>query len=1050
MKLQSIPASNSTQGCHSIQPPDAQIINVTFTRYKSKDALSKRYRIVDGAIQKTAAAQMSSGKAIRVAMPFDQFSAALASADERTAFGYGVHSLAGEAATLCTQSSGKNDPGKNRLARTKENFQYANGPGILMLDHDPSEYGETFTPAELLKILAGIHPELADTARIVRGSVSAGVHRVGEESASGKGFHIYFPVLNAADIPRYGVTLFNRLWMQGFGYIALSANGSMLTRAPIDAAVFSPERLDFVGAPIIGEGLTWTPPVSDYTPGAMLDTSTLFDLSEDDQFLADSCQSMAKDDAKAASAAKRGEWETYHIGEQVAQGIAPEVAQANIQRIASGAFQDLHDTFLLHFADMGAVTVAQVLNDPSAYNGKALADPVEGTRYGTTTAKFYWNEGKPFIHSFAHGESKYFLHSALPDVDDVTDDTANNGEDFGVTADNIDGVTAVTNAIPGDNDRPCYRVFDEWIKPAKGRKYQPGVWHFSLDKEGHPINRWISTPLYVDAVTFDGQDNNYGRLLRFKNTRGRWRKWAMPMELLRGSGDDLRGELLSMGVEIDTRSKNLLPQYLQSQHPDSQIHCALQVGWCNDSFVLPDTVIGPSAAGVIFQSGERAHDEHTKAGTLEGWQIEIAARALSNPLLVLALSAAFAGPVLRKCNMEGGGLHFVGDSSTGKTTLLEAACSVWGGTGYKRSWRATANGMEGAAALSNDYLLALDEISECDPREIGAITYSLGNGTGKQRAGRSGNARGVTRWRCFVLSSGERTIDTAMAEGGHKSKAGHAVRLLDIPTARTYGTWDNLHGMASGTAFSDAIKRASVTHYGFAGRAFLEKLTRETRDLCALLEQIKAMPEFSAAGGEGQDKRAAGRFAVLALAGELATAYGITGWPEGEATRAAALGFELWRSARGKGNDERRKILDAVSGFIERHGDSRFSNADNMEDMPTRERAGWWRDTHEGRVYLFNAAGLRDALKGFDFNRALDALQEAGALPAVGSNGERAQSTRIAGRVQKLYIIHADRLDGGTLGIAPAAHMATVTPIHGKAENIPSSAAEYARASNGY
>ena len=54
--------------------------------------------------------------------------------------------------------------------------------------------------------------------------------------------------------------------------------------------------------------------------------------------------------------------------------------------------------------------------------------------------------------------------------------------------------------------------------------------------------------MHVDAITFDGQEINFGRLLRFKNTLGRWREWAMPMDMLRGGGDDLRGELLA-GVE---------------------------------------------------------------------------------------------------------------------------------------------------------------------------------------------------------------------------------------------------------------------------------------------------------------------------------------------------------------------------------------------------------------------------------------------------------------------------------------------------------------------
>jgi len=309
-------------------------------------------------------------------------------------------------------------------------------------------------------------------------------------------------------------------------------------------------------------------------------------------------------------------------------------------------------------------------------------------------------------------------------------------------------------------------------------------------------------------VTYDGQENNFGRLLRFRNTIGRWREWSMPMELLRGSGEDMRGELLAMGLEIDPLSKTLLMQYLQERPPKRRVRCALQVGWCGGNFVLPDVVIEASSASVIFQSGERGHDEHTTSGTLEGWMQEIAARAIGNPVLTLALSAAFAGPMLARCNAEGGGIHFVGDSSTGKTTAIEAACSVWGGPTFRRSWRATANGMEGAAALFNDCLLALDEISECDPREVGIIVYALGNGRGKQRASRTGNARGVTRWRCFILSSGERTIATAMAEGGHRTKAGQSVRLLDIPAMRSFGAWDDLHEFASGPEFSDAEKNS--------------------------------------------------------------------------------------------------------------------------------------------------------------------------------------------------------------------------------------------------
>ena len=597
-----------------------------------------------------------------------------------------------------------------------------------------------------------------------------------------------------------------------------------------------------------------------------------------------------------------------------------------------------------------------------------------------------------------------------PTADNATPDTT-------YTTEGSEAPPEAVSPFPSMDERPRYVVLDDWTVSSEG-KHRPGVYYCGLtagkkDAPSEPFDAWISSPMHIDAVTFDGQSNNFGRLLRFKPTVGKWREWAMPMELLAGDGAQLRGELLAMGVELDPyKARQQLPHYLQSEHPKRRIHCALQVGWCGDSFVLPDVVIGPKAAGVIFQSGERGHEEHTQAGTLAGWRDCLAAKAVGNPLLMLAVSASFAGPLLARCNSEGGGFHVVGDSSTGKTTLIEAACATWGGPGFKRRWRATANGMEGAAAMFNDCLLALDEISECDPKEVGAIVYALGNGRGKQRANRSGNARGVTRWRCFVISSGERTIATTMQEGGHRAKAGQSMRLLDIPAAQTFGAWDTLHGATSPAAFSDAIKRAATQHHGQAGRAFLEKLAFDTRDFCAMLEEVKAAPMFTTDGTEGQDKRAAARFALIGLAGELATEYGVTGWPEGAAGEAAAHGFKLWQSMRGKGNDERRQILDRVSSFIERHGDGRFSDAGTTDDVQIRDRAGWWRDTNGVREYLFTTDGMREATKGVDFKRALDALQEAKALPTPGANGERAKFMRIAGRGVKVYPIDPDKLAG--------------------------------------
>lgn len=590
--------------------------------------------------------------------------------------------------------------------------------------------------------------------------------------------------------------------------------------------------------------------------------------------------------------------------------------------------------------------------------------------------------------------------------------------------------TAQASAIPSDNERPTYRVFEDW-HTEDGHKFRPGVWLFDMRQTGKggnailvPTQQWICSPLHVEAITADAHDGSYGRMLRFKNTRGNWREWAMPMHLLAGDGSELRAALLSMGVELAAKGRDSLAMYLQSQHPSKHLLCALQPGWVDSkckAFVLPDGVIGPDAAGVVYQTGSKADSDFGTAGTLEGWQTGVAAMAVGNPMLGLALCTAFAGPVLAKVNAESGGPHMIGASSTGKSSLMAGAASVWGSPAYKRGWRSTSNGLESVAAAFNDCLLALDEISEADPKDVGATVYMLGNGQGKQRADRSGGFRSVARWRVSVLSNGERSIATSMAEGGYRIKAGQEVRIFDVPcTNRAQGVWDVLHQHPDGRALSDGIKNEAKTHYGHAGRAFVAKLADESADLGELLATIRAMPELST-NGEGQEQRIAGRFSVLALAGELASFYGVTGWPKGEAIRAAAAGLEAWRSSRtdqsGK-NTEQGQIVQALTDFIDKHGDSRFSDADADSDAFQRQpiihnRAGFWRNA-DGRVYLFNSNGLREALKGFDFGRALASLREAGLMPPLGKDGKPYIQRKVQGRNGHWYVVRPDGV-GGTV-----------------------------------
>lgn len=566
-------------------------------------------------------------------------------------------------------------------------------------------------------------------------------------------------------------------------------------------------------------------------------------------------------------------------------------------------------------------------------------------------------------------------------------------------------------------ERPCYRVYNHPIS-AGGTKFKAGVWYHghSLDKktgEHNPFDEWICGPMHVEAVTRnEGQDGDYGRLLRFWNADRRLLSWAMPNELLAGKPDSILSVLLSMGLDVDYQRRAKVCQYIASQYPKDRVIAAISTGWHTpELFIMPRQNIGKGNA--IFQSESANGDDYKQGGTLEGWQAGIGAKCEGNPLLMLSVCAALAGPLLYHVQRQGGGFHIVGDSSTGKSSAILAGASVWGhGENFKRTWRATGNGLEGIASQRNDTLLALDEIGEADPREIGAVIYAMANGTGKSRASRSGAARASKRWRVILFSSGELGLSAIMAEGGKRSRAGQEIRLLDVSARRNFGAWDNLHGMVDGREFSDAIQRATATHYGHAGPAFISELleTRGQDDLPNLLAQFCEKYPAST----GQESRAAERFALLAMAGELATKFNILPVPKGAATDAMLGLYEVWRADRGEGPSEDRQILRSIADFIARHGDARFSNVNNKYEE-VRDRAGYWEEApDESRLYLFSRTALEEATKGFSIQRVVLALDSVGAITKKDTGKHQASKRLPNGSNPRLYFIDPLKLEPET------------------------------------
>lgn len=553
-----------------------------------------------------------------------------------------------------------------------------------------------------------------------------------------------------------------------------------------------------------------------------------------------------------------------------------------------------------------------------------------------------------------------------------------------------------------------------------------GLWWRPPDANKSPVH--VCGPINAVARTRDDRGENWGVLLTWRDGDGRLHEWAMPRAMLAGDGVSIREYLLDRGLYVapDQVARQAFLRFLTAIVPAVTARCVTRVGWHrigkHEVFVLPDAVYGNTPERVLLQSAGAVEHKFNQLGMLSEWQDAIGRYCIGNTRLLLAVSAAFTGPLLNLTGEQSGGINFKGGSQIGKTTTLRVAGSVWGGDseplGYMRQWRATANGLEGTAAAHCDALLALDELGQIDPREAGDVAYMLANGAGKGRAGREGNARPVLSWRIFILSTGESSLADLAQEAGRRAKAGQEVRLVDLPAdlENGLGIFDELHDMPTAEALVRALRDATMRFYGTPIRAFLTVLTAElARDREGLLRGLQDrrrefLERHVPAGASGQVLSVAGRFALVAAAGELATRFGVTGWEPADADWGVGLCFRGWLDRRGGvGMRQEETGLAQVRAFIEQHGSARFEMLGAAPDQRVISRAGFKRSDENGawEYLVLPEVWRQEVCKSHDPSQIAKALAKQGLL-VPGTDGKHSRSVTVPGyKKMRLYHLSA-------------------------------------------
>jgi putative DNA primase/helicase len=372
--------------------------------------------------------------------------------------------------------------------------------------------------------------------------------------------------------------------------------------------------------------------------------------------------------------------------------------------------------------------------------------------------------------------------------------------------------------------------------------------------------------------------------------KGHRSAFELPREKLAGTGASAIRLLTRAGIHVVGRdgAQKALVQFLGFK-PKHEIVRMLRVGWAQVGerpiFVRPDEVITPTDmpkadhTSYLLDTTATRHGLHI-AGTTVEWATEIAAPLQGNSNIAAAFATFFAAPLLSFASEPGGGIHFHGASTIGKTMASAAGQSIYGwphetaDDAFGVSWGGTEAGFDALALARTDLGLPLDEITLANLRTAEQVVYKVASGTKGPRATSAGHLRETAHASVLVLSTGEKSlsqfIGPSLLEGARK-------RLVDVPAEVQDGSAfetiprDRIH--VEGSRLFDAMKR----QHGAVGRDWQRHLVQLGPDriktgLDRHREYFLALPEVAAVTEKAhpQARAVANRFALYGAALRMA------------------------------------------------------------------------------------------------------------------------------------------------------------------------------------
>jgi uncharacterized protein (DUF927 family) len=181
---------------------------------------------------------------------------------------------------------------------------------------------------------------------------------------------------------------------------------------------------------------------------------------------------------------------------------------------------------------------------------------------------------------------------------------------------------------------------------------------------------------------------------------------------------------------------------------------------------------------------------------------------------------------------------------------------------------------------------------------------------------------------------------------------------------------------------ADDLKTGAHASYGHAGPKFIEAFIKDEKTAIAFIkEQMEAFEKNVPTDAEGQVRRIAHRFAVVAAAGELAVSFDVLPWEKGDAATAVTTVFKQWLNERGSAaNAEEDRIISTFRDYLQAN-EGNFCPVENngVRSDRMKQFEGWM----QSDAFLLTPEAFNNIARSVNVRHAKRVLHDRGFLIAT-------------------------------------------------------------------